>query len=174
MPRIGCRVGGGGNSAGQAAVYLSQNGRKVFLLIRGDDLCKSMSAYLAHWIMNTPNIEVLRNTSVVGMSGDGYLSSIDIPSNQTGEKRTIKTAALFSFIGATPRTDWLPAEIEKDAKNFVRTGITLTESPHWAALSPFTARSRTLRIYPLANPFGVGVGQPARRSLAEEGSCTSF
>ena len=122
---------GGGNSAGQAAVYLSQNARKVFLLIRGDDLCKSMSAYLAHRIMNTPNIEVLRNTTVVGMSGDGFLSSVEILNSKTGEKRTLETAALFSFIGATPRTDWLPPEIEKDDKHFVRTGITLTESPHW-------------------------------------------
>jgi thioredoxin reductase (NADPH) len=122
---------GGGNSAGQAAVYLSQNVRKVFLLIRGDDLCKSMSAYLAHRILNTPNIEVLRNTTVVGMSGDGYLSSVELLDNKTGEKRTLKTAALFSFIGATPRTDWLPPEIEKDDKHFVRTGITLVESPHW-------------------------------------------
>lgn len=122
---------GGGNSAGQAAVYLSQNARKVSLIIRGDDLCKSMSAYLAHRILNTPNIELLRNTTVVGMSGDGYLSSIEILNNKTGEKQTMKTAALFSFIGATPRTDWLPPEIEKDAKNFVRTGITLVESPHW-------------------------------------------
>ncbi|MEY2488377.1 MAG: thioredoxin reductase [Verrucomicrobiota bacterium] len=122
---------GGGNSAGQAAVYLSQNVRKVYLLIRGDDLCKSMSAYLAHRIMGTANIEVLRDTTVVGMSGDGYLSSVDILNNKTGEKRTLKTAALFSFIGATPRTDWLPPEIEKDEKHFVRTGITLTESPHW-------------------------------------------
>jgi len=122
---------GGGNSAGQAAVYLSQNARKVYLLIRGDDLCKSMSAYLAHRIMNTPNIEVIRNTTVVGMSGDGFLSSVEILNSKTGEKRTLKTAALFSFIGATPRTDWLPPEIEKDEKSFVRTGITLTESPHW-------------------------------------------
>jgi thioredoxin reductase (NADPH) len=122
---------GGGNSAGQAAVYLSQNARKVFILIRGDDLCKSMSAYLAHRILNTPNIEILRNTAVARMSGDGYLSSVEILDNKTGEKQTLKTAAVFSFIGATPRTDWLPPEIEKDAKNFVRTGIALAESSHW-------------------------------------------
>jgi thioredoxin reductase (NADPH) len=122
---------GGGNSAGQAAVYLSQNARKVFLLIRGDDLCKSMSAYLAHRIANTPNIEVLRNTSVVRMSGGGSLSTVEIVNNQTGEKQTLKTSAIFSFIGATPRTDWLPPEIEKDDKHFVRTGITLVDSPHW-------------------------------------------
>jgi thioredoxin reductase (NADPH) len=122
---------GGGNSAGQAAVYLSQNAKKVYLLIRGNDLCKSMSAYLAHRILNTPNIEVLRNTSVVRMSGDDSLSSVEMVDNQTGEKRTLNTPAVFSFIGATPRTDWLPHQIEKDARSFVRTGITLTESPHW-------------------------------------------
>jgi thioredoxin reductase (NADPH) len=122
---------GGGNSAGQAAVYLSQNVRKVLLLIRGDDLCKSMSSYLAHRIMNTPNIEILRCTEVTRMFGDGHLSSVEILNKTTGEKRTLQTAALFSFIGATPRTDWLPAEIEKDEKSFVRTGIDLADSPHW-------------------------------------------
>jgi thioredoxin reductase (NADPH) len=122
---------GGGNSAGQAAVYLSQNARKIFILIRGDDLCKSMSSYLAHRIMNTPNIEILRCTEVASMNGDGHLSSIEILDKLTEKKRTIETGALFSFIGATPRTDWLPAEIEKDEKSFVRTGITLADSPHW-------------------------------------------
>src|ERR1017187_965409 len=122
---------GGGNSAGQAAVYLSQNARKVFILIRGDDLCKGMSSYLAHRIMNTPNIEILRCTEVAAMSGDGHLSSIEIVDKLTEKKRTIETGALFSFIGATPRTDWLPLEIEKDEKSFVRTGITLADSPHW-------------------------------------------
>ncbi len=124
-------VVGGGNSAGQAAVYLSQNARKVFLLIRSDDLCKSMSSYLAHRIMNTPNIEILRCTTVERMLGDGHLSSVETANKLTGEKRTLQTAALFSFIGATPRTEWLPPEIEKDEKNFVRTGIALSDSPYW-------------------------------------------
>ena len=122
---------GGGNSAGQAAVYLSENARKVFLIIRGDDLCKSMSSYLAHRIMNTPNIELLRCTEIASMGGDGHLSWIEIMDKVTGTKRKIETNALFSFIGATPRTDWLPPEIEKDEKDFVRTGITLADSPRW-------------------------------------------
>ena len=122
---------GGGNSAGQAAVYLSQNARKVFLLIRGDDLCKSMSSYLAHRIMNTPNIEILRCTEVIRMNGDGHLNSVEILNKITGEKKTLTTAALFSFIGANPRTDWLPSEIEKDEKHFVRTGIELGDSRQW-------------------------------------------
>ncbi|MEY2520209.1 MAG: thioredoxin reductase [Verrucomicrobiota bacterium] len=122
---------GGGNSAGQAAVYLSQNARKVFLLIRGDDLCKSMSSYLAHRILNTPNIELLRCSEIVRMNGDGHLSSIEIRDKISGQTRTLETAAVFSFIGATPRTDWLPQEIEKDEKCFVRTGIELAHSPQW-------------------------------------------
>ncbi|PYK81587.1 MAG: thioredoxin reductase [Verrucomicrobia bacterium] len=122
---------GGGNSAGQAAVYLSQNARKVFLLIRGDDLCKSMSSYLAHRIMNTPNIEILRCTEVIRMNGDGHLSSVEILNKTTGENETLPIDALFSFIGATPRTDWLPSEIEKDEKHFVRTGIELGDSRQW-------------------------------------------
>src|SRR6184192_4076348 len=108
---------GGGNSAGQAAVYLSQNARKVFLLIRGDDLCKSMSSYLAYRIMNTPNIEILRCTEVIRMNGDGHLSAAEIVNKATGEKRTLATPALFSFIGAFPRTGWLPPEIEKDERD---------------------------------------------------------
>lgn len=124
-------VVGGGNSAGQAAVYLSQQARKVFVIIRSNDLCKSMSSYLAHRIMNTPNIEILRCTEITEMRGGEHLNSIEILDKLTGEKRTLELAAVFSFIGATPRTDWLPPEIEKDEKDFVRTGITLADSPHW-------------------------------------------
>ena len=127
---------GGGNSAGQAAVYLSQNARKVCLLIRGDDLCKNMSAYLAHRIMNTPNIELHRCTEITRMTGDGHLNSIEILNKTTGEKRTVQTSAVFSFIGALPRTDWLPPEIEKDEKNFVCTGYELSNSAHWTAKRP--------------------------------------
>jgi thioredoxin reductase (NADPH) len=122
---------GGGNSAGQAAVYVSQHARKVFVLIRGDDLCKSMSSYLAHRIMNTPNIEVLRCTEITQMLGDGHLTAIEIVDKLTGEKRTLHTPAVFSFIGANPRTDWLPEEIEKDDRSFVRTGLDLANSSQW-------------------------------------------
>ena len=83
--------------------------------------------------MNTPNIELHRCTEVTRMNGDGHLSSIEILNKTTGEKRTLETSALFSFIGATPRTDWLPPEIEKDEKSFVRTGIDLVNSPYWSA-----------------------------------------
>jgi len=129
-------VVGGGNSAGQAAVFLAAHASRVLLLIRGDDLYKNMSSYLARRIEQTTNIELLRNTTLQRMRGDGYLSSVEIVNNQLGQERTVETAAVFSFIGAAPRTDWLPLEIERDAKGFVLTGTALARSPHWTARRP--------------------------------------
>jgi len=125
-------VVGGGNSAGQAAVYLAGHARKVHLAVRSDDLYKNMSSYLAHRIEQTPNIELLLSTEVVCLRGDGHLSEVELVSKKTGESRTIAAPALFSFIGAVPRTDWLPPEVERDAKGFVRTGADLARSPHWS------------------------------------------
>lgn len=124
---------GGGNSAGQAAVFLASIARKVYLIIRGNDLYASMSAYLARRIEQTPNIAVLLNTTVRAMRGGDHLSEIEIVNNETGAAQTLKTAAVFSFIGAEPRTNWLPPEIEKDGKQFVRTGEEVARSSHWTA-----------------------------------------
>jgi len=124
---------GGGNSAGQAAVYLAQHARQVLLLIRGDDLYKNMSSYLAKRIEQTANIELLFNTTIRRMIGDGHLGSVEIVNKKTGQERTVETPAVFSFIGAVPRTDWLPPEIERDAQGFIRTGAALAQSPHWTA-----------------------------------------
>ncbi len=124
-------VVGGGNSAGQAAVFLAHNVHKVYLVVRGDDLGNNMSDYLVQRIEACPNIEVLLNTVVKSMNGDKFLSEVELINNKTGEVRTLHVPALFSFIGAVPRTDWLPDEIEKDAKDFVQTGATLAQSPHW-------------------------------------------
>ncbi len=96
---------GGGNSAGQAAAFLAQHASKVFLLIRGDDLYKNMSSYLVHRIEQTSNIELLTNTTIRRMSGDGHLGSVEIVNQKTGQDRTVETPAVFSFIGAVPRTD---------------------------------------------------------------------
>jgi thioredoxin reductase (NADPH) len=125
-------VVGGGNSAGQAAVYLSTHARQVCLVVRADDLYRNMSTYLAHRLEQTPNVELLLNTEVARMHGDGHLGAVDLVNKKTGQRRTIQAPALFSFIGAVPRTDWLPPEIERDAKGFVRTGAELARSPHWS------------------------------------------
>jgi thioredoxin reductase (NADPH) len=126
-------VVGGGNSAGQAAVFLAGIARKVYLVIRGDNLYKDMSAYLARRIEMTENIEILLNTEVRRMSGSSHLGEVELFNNKTAETRTIKSPALFSFIGATPRTEWLPPEIEKDSKAFVQTGPSLKNSSRWNA-----------------------------------------
>jgi thioredoxin reductase (NADPH) len=126
-------VVGGGNSAGQAAVFLAGHARRVLLLIRGDDLYKNMSSYLALRIEQTPNIDLVCNTTIRRMNGDTHLGSVETFNSKTGEERTVETPGVFSFIGADPRTNWLPAEIERDAKGFVQTGSSLTHSQHWTS-----------------------------------------
>ena len=129
---------GAGNSAGQAAVFLAGHASRVFLLIRGDDLNKNMSSYMVRRIERTANIEVLRNTTIRRMNGNGHLESVDLMVGSARQQRTLETPAVFSFIGVTPRTDWLPAQIERDAKGFVRTGAALAQSPQWkTARMPF-------------------------------------
>ncbi|HEX4232377.1 MAG TPA: FAD-dependent oxidoreductase [Bryobacteraceae bacterium] len=131
-------VVGGGNSAGQAAVFLSAHATRVLLLIRGDDLNKNMSSYLVNRIEQTANIELLCNTTIRRMMGDGHLNAIEVVSGAGEHGRTVETPAVFSFIGAEPRTDWLPADVERDSKGFVQTGPAVVRSPHWsAARAPF-------------------------------------
>lgn len=96
-----------------------------------------MSTYLARQIEKTPNIEVLFNTTVQRMAGDRFLLSVQIVRSKTKETRILKTAALFSFIGAVPRTDWLPKEIETDSWGFIRTGPTSTQSLWTTKRPPF-------------------------------------
>jgi thioredoxin reductase (NADPH) len=131
-------VVGGGNSAGQAAVFLAGQAKQVFILIRGGDLYKQMSTYLARRIEQTENIEVLLNTSVDRMLGNGSLATVEVVNRKTGDTRALHVAALFSFIGAVPRTDWLPSDIETDARGFVRTGPAVERlSPGVTRREPF-------------------------------------
>ncbi len=115
-------VVGGGNSAGQAAVYLAQVTRRVYLVVRDGRLCDDMSSYLAHRIERTPNVEVLLHTEVARLCGRDRLEAVEVVDRRTGERRGIEVRAAFSFIGAAPRTEWLPSSIERDSAGFVRTG----------------------------------------------------
>ena len=126
-------VVGGGNSAGQAAMFLSEQTSKVYVLIRGDDLRKSMSSYLVERIEKAENIEVLAESEISNMLGDGRLEACEIRNCRTGEVKTMATSAVFTFIGAVPCTDWLPKEIEKDSKGFIKTGRSVMDSPYWTA-----------------------------------------
>jgi thioredoxin reductase (NADPH) len=126
-------VVGGGNSAGQAVMFLSEGTRRVFLLLRGGDLRKSMSSYLADRIQGADNIEVLADAEISRVLGDQWLEAVDIKNLRTGMTRTVKTPAVFTFIGAIPCTNWLPREIEIDSKGFVKTGPLVSASQHWTA-----------------------------------------
>ena len=126
-------VVGGANSAGQATVFLAEHARKVLLLIRGDDLGKDMSRYLSRRIEQTKNIEVLSNTEITRMTGQGHLEAIEIRDNRTGGTRTVETPAVFTLIGAMPHTEWLPQGIETDQEGFIKTGAAVTNSPFWTA-----------------------------------------
>lgn len=99
---------GDGNSAGQAAVYLSERARKVLLLILGDDLGKHMSHYLTRRIEQTTNIEVRRQTQISRMHGDKSLVAVELTSSQTDQSDTVECPAVFVFIGSVPHTRWLP------------------------------------------------------------------
>jgi thioredoxin reductase (NADPH) len=126
-------VVGGGNSAGQAVMFLSEGTRRVFLLLRGGDLRKSMSSYLADRIQGADNVEVLADAEISRVVGDQWLEAVDIKNLRTGETRTVHTPAVFTFIGAVPCTSWLPREIEIDSKGFVKTGPLVSASPSWTA-----------------------------------------
>ncbi len=115
-------VVGGGNSAGQAAIFLAMRCQGVSVMIRGGDLHKGMSEYLASRIEQHPNIEVLKHTEIRGLSGNGTLEQVRVVQNQTGEERDMDAVAVFVFIGARPHTAWLPDRVATDEKGFVLTG----------------------------------------------------
>jgi thioredoxin reductase (NADPH) len=116
-------VVGGGNSAGQGAVYLSNYAKKVHILIRRDDLSSTMSSYLIDQINSLDNIEVVPNTVVEEVHGDGEkLTNLTLNHKEGNDSRKVEAAALFIFIGAKPYTDWLGNNILKDNRGFVATG----------------------------------------------------
>jgi thioredoxin reductase (NADPH) len=115
-------VVGGGNSAGQAATYLSNYASRVTLLVRGDSLAASMSDYLIKELEAAGNIDIRFNTHVIDGGGEGRLERLVLKDSLSGLTETVPAAALFVLIGARPHTDWLPQEIERDQWGFIPTG----------------------------------------------------
>jgi thioredoxin reductase (NADPH) len=114
-------VVGGGNSAGQAALYLADSGSEVKIVIRSDDLSKSMSRYLIDRIESTPRIAVLPHSMIVGLDGDEVLHSVRLRDLLTGTEVTSPCCGLFSFIGAEPCSFWLEDFARLDKNGFVLT-----------------------------------------------------
>jgi thioredoxin reductase (NADPH) len=122
---------GGGNSAGQAVMFLAEHTPGATLLLRGGDLRKSMSAYLARRIERHENIEVIRHVEVDAIEGDRAITGLRLRNVKEGGFRDLDCSAVFVFIGAQPRTDWLPPSIAVDSKGFIITGADAAQSRRW-------------------------------------------
>src|SRR5947208_15511314 len=106
-------VAGSGNSAGQAAMFLSDGDAKVLLVIRGDNLSK-MSSYLSRRVEAQGNIEILYHTQIRKIFGNKMLEEAELENTKTGERRVVRTPAIYSMIGAKRCNEWLPLENERD------------------------------------------------------------
>jgi thioredoxin reductase (NADPH) len=109
-------------------MFLSEGAAKVLLVVRGNNIANKMSDYLSRRVEAHENIEILYNTQIRKMSGGKKLEQVELENSKTGERRVVRTPAVFSMIGARPCTDWLPAEIERDDKGFIKTGAEVAGS----------------------------------------------
>jgi thioredoxin reductase (NADPH) len=142
-------VVGGGNSAGQAALYLAGRTHRVYLLIRGAALKKSMSRYLVKRVTESENVELLANTEVRELAGEDHLEGIVVEDGRSGARRTLGALSLFAFIGAEANTGWLRGAIELDERGFVLTGGALDRS----VLDPNLWRNLSREPYPWRRAF---------------------
>jgi thioredoxin reductase (NADPH) len=113
---------GGANSAGQAAMNFSKYAKRVVILVRGDSLSSTMSQYLIDQVKATPNIELWTHASIAEVHGDTHLEEISVLCSDTNKIERVPTNAMFIFIGALPRTDWLGDVVERDERGFILTG----------------------------------------------------
>lgn len=143
---------GGGNSAGQAAMYLSGFARSVTILIRGEALAATMSQYLVDRIEEAPNVHVRPTVQVAAVDGKDRLESVTLENVKTGEQDTIPAGALFIFIGAMPRTDWVEGIVQRDRYGFILTGPEVMAEGHrprdwWSDRDPFWLESSVPGIF---------------------------
>jgi len=148
-------VVGGGNSAGQAAVFLAQTTSRVYMLVRSDGLARTMSRYLIRRIEETPNIELHTRTEVVALEGNDHLERVTWRDNQTGQTEPRNIAHLFSMTGAVPNSAWLGGCVVCDQRGFIKTGVDLTTEDLAKAKWPLS-RSPYLLETSLPGVFAVG------------------
>lgn len=148
-------VVGGGNSAGQAAVFLSESARHVHVLVRAAQLAETMSRYLVRRIEESPTITLWTHTEIVGLAGDGRLEAVSWRNGQTNETTTSPIRHVFMMLGASPNTAWLNGCVAMDAHGFVKTGTDLT--PDDLATAAWT-RPRTPYLLETSLPGVFAVG----------------
>jgi thioredoxin reductase (NADPH) len=148
-------VVGGGNSAGQAAVFLAQTARRVYMLVRSTGLAASMSRYLIRRIEKSPTITLLPQTEIVAIEGDDHLESVYWRNNQSGQTEKHEIRHIFVMTGADPNTSWLNGCIVLDAKGFIKTGPDLLPDSLSAAGWPLMRQPYLLETS-LPGVFAVG------------------
>lgn len=148
-------VVGGGNAAGQAAVFLAQSARHVYVLVRADGLAESMSRYLIRRIETNPAIELKTQAEIVALEGDFHLERVTWRDTRTGAVETRDVRHVFSMTGAIPTTGWLDGCLAMDEKGFIKTGQDLTQED-LAAAGWAPARSPRLLETSLPGVFAVG------------------
>ena len=126
---------GGGNSAGQAAMFLSQFTPQVSLIVRGKNLQQSMSSYLLERVLANHKIIIRYSTNVAEVEGVDHIRAVCLRDEQ-GEVKAEQTSGLFIFIGAKPKTEFIPSSIAKDTKGFILTGSSVAELPAWTEKRP--------------------------------------
>ena len=128
-------VVGGGNAAGQAAVFLAESTKHVYIVVRGSGLIDTMSKYLIRRIEQTPNISLLVHTELVGLDGTDHLERVTVRNTQTGKTEEKNIAHVFVMTGANPNTAWLNGCVVLDNKGFIKTGPDLSSEElsgaHW-------------------------------------------
>jgi thioredoxin reductase (NADPH) len=150
-------VVGGGNSAGQAAVYISQTARKVHMLVRSDGLSETMSRYLIQRIAKHPRIGVHYKTEIVSMEGEGDLQQVTWIDRNSNETSAHSICHVFIMAGASPRTAWLKDCVVLDNKGFILTGRDLDSSAEFVQTSVWPAgRAPQLLETSLPGVFAVG------------------
>jgi thioredoxin reductase (NADPH) len=148
-------VVGGGNSAGQAAVFLAQTTKRVHMLVRSAGLAESMSRYLIRRIEESHNIGLRTHTEIVGVEGDNHLESVRWKNNQLGQTEEHKISHIFIMTGADPNTSWLDGCIALDSKGFIKTGADLSQE-NLSAAQWSLAREPYLLETSLPGVFAVG------------------
>ncbi len=141
-------VVGGGNSAGQAAVFLAQSARRVHMLVRGDGLAATMSRYLIRRIEDNPAIVLRTRTEIVSLEGDGHLERVEWRDDRTGSVETNAIRHVFLMTGAEPNTRWLNGCLTLDDSGFIKTGPDLSRADLSAARMAAIAGTVSARDQP--------------------------
>jgi thioredoxin reductase (NADPH) len=163
-------VVGGGNSAGQAATFLSQSARHVHVAIRGAGLAASMSRYLVRRIEETPNITLHTRTRIVALEGEGALERVTWIDDRSGERTVLPIRHLFCMTGARPNTEWLGGCLQLDDKGFIRTGrdLVVPDEPLPPARAPYLLETSVPRVFAVGDVRASSVKRVA--SAVGEGS----